>query len=166
MLRLISFIAYCATCVALFFLLVSVIPEMETAYTNRFNAYQQQETLRTQAREETAQAWAAQLGDTARTWAWPAAIGAILIVAAVQAGRTLRHRETEVTRRRALLALYMARMLPPGSNAQIGTWQGQLAVINHDDEDGIEIIPWEVAQIEMSAARLLTDQNRGNHDNT
>lgn len=152
--RLISFIVYCATCVALFFLLVSVIPAMETAYTARFNERQRQETLRTQEREETNRAWAAQLGDTARTWAWPAAIGAILIVAAVQAGRTLRHRETEVTRRRALLALYMARMLP-GANAQISTYQGQLAVINHDDG---EIIPWEVAQVEMHASHLLTDQ--------
>ena len=151
----VAFIAYCAACVAMVSLLVSVIPQMETAYTARFNERQRQETLRTQAREETAQAWAAQLGDTARTWAWPAAIGAILIVAAVQAGRTLRHRETEVTRRRALLALYMARMLPPGASAKIITYQGQPALL---DCAAGEIIPWEVAQIEMDAARLLTDQ--------
>lgn len=152
--RLIAFIFYCATCVALFFLLVSVIPDMEQQYTARFNERQRQETLRTQAREETARTWAAQAGATARVWAWPAAAGAILIVAAVQAGRTFRHRETEETRRRALLALYMARMLPDGARVEILPYRGQLAIVNHDDG---EIIPWQTAQIEMAAARLLTD---------
>ena len=144
----------CAALVAIYYIfadaITTITPVLETERTARHLASQQT----AQAWAQTYQAWGAQLGDTVRTWAWPAAIGAILIVAAVQTGRTLRHRETEVTRRRALLALYMARMLP-GANAQISTYQGQLAVINHDDG---EIIPWEVAQIEMSAARLLTDQ--------
>lgn len=130
----------------------------QDGYTDRYQAYQdglvareQEQTRRVQAQEETERVQSEQWNATLRQWAWPTALAVILVVIAIQAGRSHRHRETEVTRRRALLVMYMGHMLP-GAHAAIGMYRGELAIINHDDG---EIIPYDVAEIELSANRLL-----------
>lgn len=150
-------------CIALYlgYVIVNTLTSStyQDGYTARYQSYQagetareQEITRRVQAQQETERVKSEQWNETARTWAWPTAIAVILVVVAVQAGRTMRHRETEVTKSRALLAVYMAHMLP-GANASIGMYRGELAIINHDD--GGEIIPYSVAEIELSANRLL-----------
>ena len=152
--RLCGFIVYCAACAALLVIIAMALPGVEAEHTARYNMQQQQETLREQARQQ---------GETARWQAttaaapWVIAAGgltAVLIVAAVQVGRSHRHAQSEQTKRRALLVWYVANCLPPGTNVQIGTWRGELAVINHDDG---EIIPYSVASLEVGGRRLLTD---------
>ena len=78
----------------------------------------------------------------------------MLVVVAVQAGRSHRHAQSEQTKRRALLVWYTNRYLPPGTNAEILPWRGELSIIDHDSG---EIIPYSVAQLEVSPHRLLTD---------
>ena len=152
--RGIEAVIFAVASVALIALLVSVIPVSEQEYTTRYEAYQSGETAREQARQETERVQAEQWNSTLRTWAWPTAAAVVLVVVAVQAGRSYRHKESEQTKRRALLVWYVANCLPPGTNVQIGTWRGELAVINHDDG---EIIPYSVASLEVGGRRLLTD---------
>jgi len=149
--RTLMYIAYCAACVLVAAILVSVIPRMEREYTARYTVQQQEETLRTREREATERVQAEQWNETLRTWAWPTAAGVILVVAAVQGGRTLRHWQSERTKRRALLVWYAARYLP-GADVEIAPYRGELSVINHTDG---EIIPYSAAQLEVSAHRLL-----------
>lgn len=133
--RLMGYLAWLAACVALYYIMadaiVRVAPVVEANHTARVVAQEAGATAR----------WQATTGAVAAVAPW-AALGAVLIVAAVQAGRSVRHWQTERTRRRALLALYMARCLPQGTSAQIVTWRGELAVADHDAG---EIIPWQEA---------------------
>lgn len=114
--------------------------------TARFVAEQQQETARKQAEEETSRKAIEEWNATFRTWAMWGAVIAVLVVIAVQTGRTLRHRETQRTARVALLQNYIALSYPAGANVQITSWQGAPAIIDHD---GGEIVPYQVAQQEM-----------------
>ena len=152
--RLCGFIVYVAACLAVLVIMTLAVVESEGEQTTRYTAQQQQETLRERERQATERVQAEQWGDTLRTWAWPTAAAVVLVVVAVQAGRSYRHKESEQTKRRALLVWYVANCLPPGTNVQIGTWRGELAVINHDDG---EIIPYSVASLEVGGRRLLTD---------
>lgn len=149
--RLIGFVAYCIASVLMVALLMGPIPEIERQYTARYNTYQQEETLRTQAREATERVQAEQWNATLRTWAWPTAAGVILVVAAVQGGRTVRHWQAEKTRRRALLVWYANRYLP-GADVEILPYHGELSIINHT---GAEIIPYSRAAAQMPAHMLL-----------
>ena len=116
----------------------------QDGYTARYNTYQREETARVQAQEETARVQSAQWNATLQQWAWPSAAGAILIVVAVQAGRTFRHRESERTKRRALLLLYARTCLPPSTRVQIIDYRGEPALADHDAG---EIIPYSVAAL-------------------
>jgi len=149
-------------CVALYmgYVIVNTVTDRtyQDNYTERYQAYQdgqtareQEQTRRVQAQEETRRIESEQWNATVRTWAWPTALAVILVVVAVQAGRTWRHRETEVTRRRALLDLYLTRMLPVDVHAAIGVYRGQPAIIDHD---GGEIIPYDTAAAELARLRL------------
>ena len=155
--RLIDFLGMLAAVGMLCFVmlaLVDTIPGTDEQYTARYSAYQAGETAREQARQETERVQAEQWNSTLRTWAWPTALGVVLVVMAVQFGRSHRHAQSEQTKRRALLMWYVANCLPAGTNAQIGTWRGELAVFDHDSG---EIIPYDVAQLEVGGHRLLTD---------
>ena len=122
-------------------------PTYQDGYTARYEAYQAGETARAQAREETERVQSEQWNATLRQWAWPSAAGAILIVVAAQAGRTLRHRESERTRRRALLLLYAREYLPADTRVQIIDYRGDLALADHDAG---EIIPYSVAALTVN----------------
>jgi hypothetical protein len=125
-------------------------PTYQEGYTARYQAYQDGETARAQAREETERVQSEQWNATLRQWAWPSAAGAILIVVAAQAGRTLRHRESERTRRRALLLLYARAYLPADAQVQIIDYRGDLALVDHDAG---EIVPYSVAALTVAAER-------------
>ncbi len=85
--RAIAFAAACLLAAALYATFANAVTEM-------YPAAQAAETAQRLAREETARVQAEQWGATVRGWAWPAAGIAVLIVVAVQTGRTLRHRES------------------------------------------------------------------------
>ena len=125
-------------------------PTYQGNYTARYEAYQAGETARAQARAETERVQAEQWNATLRQWAWPAAAGVTLVVVAVQAGRTFRHRESERTRRRALLLLYAQAYLPVGAQVQIIDYRGDLALVDHDAG---EIVPYSVAALTVAAER-------------
>lgn len=146
LLRAIVVLAGCAVLLAVWITFSAGVVEMQLATTAAETAryVAAQETQRVQTQEWNATLRSA--GDNAAfVFAWSAAAAA-LVVAAVQAGRTLRHRESERTRRRALLAWYMAHCLPPGARAEIVTHRGDLAVANHD---AAEIVPYSVAALEV-----------------
>jgi hypothetical protein len=151
LLRAIMFLATCVVAVLVYAMFTQAIvdlqPAVEAGRTARALAAEQ-------SRQVQAQEWNATLrafGDNAAVIAAWAAAAAVLVVAAVQAGRTLRHAQTERTRRRALLAWYIAQRLPAGAHAEIVTHRGQLAVADHDAG---EIIPYPVAQLEMARTRF------------
>ena len=151
LLRAIMFLAACVVAVLIYAIFAQAVvdlqPAVEAGRTAR--ALAAQETRQIQAQE-----WNSTLrsiGDNAAVIAAWAAAAAVLVVAAVQAGRTLRHAQTERTRRRALLAWYIAQRLPAGAHAEIVTHRGQLAVADHDAG---EIIPYPVAQLEMARTRF------------
>ena len=154
--RLVGFALYCAACVIMVAMLVSVIPDMETAYTARFNERQRQETARYLAGQETARAWAAQTGDTARTMAMWGTVAAVAIVAAVQAGRTFRHQATQRTEERRILMLYAAQYLPR-ANVSVQVVEGELTLLNHDER---KLIPLHNAERALMARGLLVDSRR------
>lgn len=152
--RLLRFIVYCVATLAVVLMVFVAIMATEGQSTARYTIQQQQETLREQARQqgETAR-WQATIA--AAPWVMAGAgLTAVLVVVAVQVGRSHRHAQTEQTKRRALLMWYVANYLPAGTNAQIGTWRGELAVFDHDSG---EIIPYSVASLEVGGRRLLTD---------
>ena len=151
--KLCGFIVYCAACAALLVIIALALPGVEAEHTARYNMQQQQETLREQARQQ---------GETARWQAttaaapWVIAAGGLTVVlveVAVQAGRSHRHAQSEQTRRRALLVWYAQHHLPD-ARVEIGQYRGELALIDHDSG---EIIPYDVAQLEVGGHRLLTD---------
>ena len=151
--RLCSFVVYCVASLAVVVLVFGAIIETEGEQTTRYTTQQQQETLREQARQATERVQAEQWGNTLRTWAWPTAAAVILVVVAVQAGRSYRHGQSEQTKRRALLVWYAQHHLPD-ARVEIGQYRGELALIDHDSG---EIIPYDVAQLEVGGHRLLTD---------
>ena len=153
MARLLGFAIYCATCVLLVGLLMSVIPGMEAAYTTRYQAHQAAQTARHLASQQTAQAWAAQFGDTARTLAMWGAVAAVAIVVAVQAGRTSRHAATQRTEERRILLLYAAQYLP-GVNVQIRTVEGVPTLLDYSTR---QAVPLPVAERALMARGLLVD---------
>ncbi len=157
LLRAIMFLAACACAVLIYAMFTAAVvdlqPAVEAGRTARALAAEQ-------TRQVQAQEWNATLrafGDNAAVIAAWAAVAAVLVVVAVQAGRTHRHTESERTRRVALLGVYIAQMLPPGAHAEIATVRGGLAVVDHDRG---EIIPYSVAQLEMAQRRLPMNERR------
>ena len=151
LLRAVMFLAACVVLVLVYAIFAQAIidlqPVIEAGRTARYLAAQ--ETQRVQAQE-----WNTTLrsfGQVAAIVSVALAAAGVLVVAAIQAGRTLRHQETERTRRVALLSAYIAQMLPAGAHAEIVTVRGGLAVVDHDAG---EIIPYPVAQLEMAQRRL------------
>ena len=138
--RAIAFTAACLLAAALYAIFANAVVEM-------YPAAQAAETAQRLAREQTARVQAEQWGATVRGWAWPAAGIAVLIVVAVQTGRTLRHRESERTRRTTLLMLYARQMLPPGAQVEVLPYRGDLALADHDAG---EIIPYAVAARDLA----------------
>ena len=115
----------------------------------------------TQIRYEawTAVEIAQEQGRTAREQAWqqtlqtngPWAAGAIvLVVVAVQAGRTWRHREDRQAETRRLLVAYVARHYLPGERVRIEARRGQLAIVDYERR---QVIPAGVIEAEY---RLLS----------
>ena len=151
--RLCGFIVYVIACLAVLVIMTLAVVESEGEQTARYTTQQQQETLREQARQATERVQAQEWGATMRVWAWPTAAAAVLVVIAVQAGRSHRHAQSEQTRRRALLVWYAQHHLPD-ARVEIGQYRGELALIDHDSG---EIIPYDVAQLEVGGHRLLTD---------
>lgn len=150
-LRAVVSVASIVAAVLLYYLFADAVVEMQPAIEAGRTA---RALAAEQSRQIQAQEWNATLrafGDNAAVIAAWAAAAAVLVVAAVQAGRTLRHAQTERTRRRALLAWYIAQRLPAGAHAEIVTHRGQLAVADHDAG---EIIPYPVAQLEMARTRF------------
>ena len=103
----------------------------------------------TQTRYEawTAVKVAQEQGRTAREQAWqqtlqsngPWAFGAIvLIVAAVQAGRTFRHRDTMQAETKRILLAYVAQHYLPGERVRIEQRSGTLAIVDYERR---EVIP-------------------------
>ena len=151
--RLCGFIVYVVACLAIVVIVTMAIIDTEGEQTTRYTMQQQQETLREQARQETERVQAQEWGDTLRTWAWPTAAAVVLVVVAVQAGRSHRHAQSEQTKRRALLVWYAGHYLPPGANVELLDWKGELSIVDHDGE---QIIPYSVAQLEVGGHRLPT----------
>lgn len=143
-----------ATAIALFvgFVVVNTMTSItyQEGYTARYSAYQQGMTQRVQAEQQGATArW--QATTAAAPWVvGGAGLTAVLVVAAVQWGRTRRHGETEETRRRALLVLY-ARQYLPDSRTEITHRGGELVIIDHDSR---EVIPEHVALLGMRQPQL------------
>ena len=95
---------------------------------------------------------AQEAGKTAREQAWqqtlqangPWAFGAVvLVVVAVQAGRTWRHREDRQAETRRLLVAYVAQNYLPGERVQIETRAGRLALVDYERR---EVIPADVIE--------------------
>lgn len=152
LLRAIMFLATCVVAVLIYAMFTQAVvdlqPAVEAGRTARALAAEQ-------SRQVQAQEWNATLrafGDNATVIAAWAAAAAVLIVVAVQTGRTRRHAESERTRRVALLSAYIAHCLPAGARAEVVTVRGELAVVDHDRG---EIIPYGVARVEMARARHL-----------
>ncbi len=110
----------------------------------------------TQTRYEawTAVQVAQEQGRTAREIAWqqtlqtngPWAAGAIvLVVVAVQLGRTWRHREDRQAETRRLLVAYVAQHYLPGEHVRIEERRGQLAVVDYERR---QVIPAGVIEAE------------------
>lgn len=98
-------------------------------------------------------------GKTAREVAWqqtlqangPWAAGAIvLVVVAVQAGRTWRHREDRQAETRRLLVAYVAQNYLPGERVRIEQRGGRLSVVDYERR---QVIPAGVIEAEY---RLLS----------
>lgn len=151
LLRAVMFIAACVVAVLIYAMFVQAVVELQPAVEAGRTA---RALAAEQSRQVQAQEWNATLrafGDNATVIAAWAAAAAVLIVAAVQVGRTRRHTESERTRRVALLSAYIAHMLPPDAHAEVGTVRGELAVVDHDRG---EIIPYGVAALEVTQRRL------------
>lgn len=114
-------------------------PEM----TERWNVREQERTERIIAQEA---------GRTAREVAWqqtlqvvvPAGVlGAVLIVAAVQAGRTRRHYDSMQAETRRLLVAYVAANYLPCERVRIEERGGGLALVDYDRH---QVIPADVVE--------------------
>ena len=150
-LRAVVSVASIVAAVLLYYLFADAVVEMQPAIEAGRTA---RALAAEQSRQIQAQEWNATLrafGQVAAIVSVALAAAGVLVVAAIQAGRTLRHQETERTRRVALLSAYIAQMLPAGAHAEIVTVRGGLAVVDHDAG---EIIPYPVAQAEMARWRL------------
>jgi hypothetical protein len=91
-------------------------------------------------------------GKTARDAAWnetlqvnvPWAAGAlVLVVVAVQAGRTWRHREDRQAETRRLLVAYVAATYLPGERVRIEERGGRLALVDYERK---QVIPADVVE--------------------
>lgn len=146
--RLIAYIAYCAAAVALYYILATALVEMTPVI-------EAERTARALAEQETEQVQAQQWGETLRVGlAWGAA-AVVLVVVAVQAGRTLRHVHSERTRQRALLLLF-ARQHLPGRNVRVEAvgWRGDLVLRDYD----------KMEQWRPDAVRALLPMMEVDHD--
>lgn len=152
-LRAVVLVAVCIAAVLLYYTFAAAVVDMQAAtlaaQTARHLAEQQTQRVHLQEWNATLRS----AGDNLAHVVMAATLAGVLVVAAVQAGRTLRHQESERTRRVALLRDYIARYLPAGARAEVITHRGDLAVVDH--ERG-EIIPYPVAQLEMAQARQGT----------
>lgn len=108
---------------------------------------QREETARTIAREREATERNAALMMTLQVMAVAGTAAGVLVVGVTQWGRTVRHREEQVTERVRLLECYVARYYLPGADVEIATLPGRgPAVVDHDAG---EIVPYAVARQAM-----------------
>lgn len=110
----------------------------ESAETERTRIEQQNETARAEA-----------LAETLRQWALAGASAAVLIVAAIQAGRTVRHVATERRRERQILLLFAARFLPGPGEVRVETVGLGRRLVLRDYDSGVQYPP------EVAAAALM-----------
>ena len=149
MARVFGYLIFCAALVALYAIFTdataTIAPVMEAERTARYLAGQ-----------ETARVWAAQTGDTARTLAMWGAVAAVAIVAAVQAGRTLRHRATQRTEERRILMLYAAQYLPR-AQVEVQIVDGVPTLLDYSTR---QAVPLPVAERALMVRGLLVDSRR------
>jgi uncharacterized protein involved in response to NO len=113
--------------------------------------------------ERTARIVAAEQGKTAREQAWqqtlqtngPWVAGAVvLVVVAVQAGRTWRHREDRQAETRRLLVAYVAQNYLPGERVRIEQRGGRLALVDYERK---QVIPADVVETQWRQLPGPTD---------
>jgi hypothetical protein len=114
-------------------------------YIARENA----ETERTRITQENETARAEALAETLRQWALAGASAAVLIVTAIQAGRTARHVATERRRERQILMLFAARFLPGPGDVRVETVGFGRRLVLRDYDNGVQYPP------EVAAAALM-----------
>ena len=117
-----------------------------TGTQTRYAAYQAIRIAQEQGKTEREIAWQQTLQHNG-----PWAAGAIvLVVVAVQAGRTWRHREDRQAETRRLLVAYVAQNYLPGERVRIEEQRGQLAIVDYERR---QVIPAGVIEAEY---RMLT----------
>ena len=102
-------------------------PEYQGEVTARYIAMQENRTAREVAWQQTLQV----------NGPW-FAMGVVLIVAAVQAGRTFRHRDTMQAETKRILLAYVAQHYLPGERVRIEQRSGTLAIVDYERR---EVIP-------------------------
>ena len=107
-------------------------PEYQGEVTERYIAMQENRTAREQAWQQTLQ--------TNGPWAFGAIV---LVVAAVQAGRTFRHRDTMQAETKRILLAYVAANYLPGERVRIEQRDGRLALVDYERR---EVIPADVIE--------------------
>lgn len=105
----------------------------------------QAEVDKVRAVEATKQA--AETSEMLSVWAIVGGVATVLVVGAVQAGRTVRHESTQRTERIRVLEGYVARYYLPGDNVEVRTLPGRGPVVV--DHDAGEIVPYDVARRAM-----------------
>ncbi len=122
--------------------------------TSAAQSWQAQRTERERVQAEVDKVRAVEGTKQAEAWqrtlqvlAVAGGVAGALIVGTVQWGRTVRHRETQVTERVRLLEGYVARYYLPGDNVEVRTLPGRGPVVV--DHDAGEIVPYDVARQAM-----------------
>ena len=124
---------------------------------------QRAEVARVRAVEDTKRALAWQ--ETLRVVAIVGGAAGVLIVAAIQGGRTIRHRDVQITERVRLCTAYVAQHYLPGDDVEVrqvrGPWwpltPKRVEVVDHDAG---EIVPYAVAR---QAMQLPAVRRGGNY---
>jgi hypothetical protein len=122
-----------------------------TAYESR--EYHETERTRIEETNDTARTLAAQ--ETLRVWAMWGMAGAVAIVIAVQAGRTIRHVATVQSQERRLLLLFAAQCLPDGHNIKVERVGPERQLVVRD-YDTMQQWPAETARTALVERGLLT----------
>lgn len=112
-----------------------------TGTQTRYAAYEAIRIAQEQGRTAREQAWQQTL-QTNGPWA---AGAIVLVVVAVQAGRTWRHREDRQAETRRLLVAYVAQNYLPGERVRIEQRGGRLALVDYERK---QIIPADVIEAE------------------
>ena len=119
---------------------------------------QREETARTIAREQEATERNAAMMLTLQVMAVAGTVAGVLIAGVTQWGRTVRHREEQVTERVRLLEGYVARYYLPDADVEIAPLPGRGPVVV--DHDAGEIVPYAVAR---QAMQLPAVRRRGGY---